>query len=302
MDTKPQNILNNLTSVTNTPKPMNGGLKIENPTTEISGTSKISKAQLLLRLKEMEDINAQLADIVIQGTKKIDDVVATNARFLSIVTHDLRSPIITAISILNLLQEQFSEYNETEIKRLINIASISTVRSLNLLENLLTWSVSQNKEKTFNPVKIDLNKLVISELEDFNTSATQKQLTLNHSIDPGLYITADFQMVKTIFRNLISNAIKYSNMGGHIFISATEGKQFVEIEVSDNGIGMSERVQKKLFKIDEFHSTTGTNNEPGTGLGLIFCKEFIDLHGGRIHTESEPGKGSKFIFTLPHYI
>jgi signal transduction histidine kinase len=302
MDTKPQNILNNLTSVTNTPKPMNGELKIENPTAEISGTSKISKAQLLLRLKEMEDINAQLADIVIQGTKKIDDVVATNARFLSIVTHDLRSPIITAISILNLLQEQFSEYNETEIKRLINIASISTVRSLNLLENLLTWSVSQNKEKTFNPVKIDLNKLVISELEDFNTSATQKQLTLNHSIDPGLYITADFQMVKTIFRNLISNAIKYSNMGGHIFISATEGKQFVEIEVSDNGIGMSERVQKKLFKIDEFHSTTGTNNEPGTGLGLIFCKEFIDLHGGKIYTESESGKGSKFIFTLPHYI
>jgi signal transduction histidine kinase len=109
-------------------------------------------------------------------------------------------------------------------------------------------------------------------------------------------------MVKTIFRNLISNAIKYSNTGGTIFISATEAPHFVEIEVKDDGIGIEQKTRQKLFKIDEFHSTSGTNNEQGTGLGLLFCKEFIDLHGGQIQVKSEPGKGSRFIFTLPHYI
>jgi signal transduction histidine kinase len=109
-------------------------------------------------------------------------------------------------------------------------------------------------------------------------------------------------MVKTILRNLIGNAIKYTNNGGEITISATEGKRFIEIVVKDNGIGISPEAQRRLYKIHSFHSTTGTNNEKGTGLGLILCREFIEMHGGNIRIESEPGKGSKFKFTLPHYI
>ena len=109
-------------------------------------------------------------------------------------------------------------------------------------------------------------------------------------------------MTKAIFRNLISNAIKYSNPGGQVIISAIEGKQFVEIEVADNGVGISKETQDKLFKIDEFHSSIGTDNEHGTGLGLLFCKEFIDMHGGKIQIESEQGKGCKIKFDLPYYI
>jgi len=115
-------------------------------------------------------------------------------------------------------------------------------------------------------------------------------------------ITADFQMVKTIFRNLIGNAIKYTNNGGEITISASERKKIVEVVVKDNGIGISPEVKRELFTSKAFHSTTGTNNEKGTGLGLILCREFVELHGGKILMESESGKGSEFKFTLPHYI
>ena len=109
-------------------------------------------------------------------------------------------------------------------------------------------------------------------------------------------------MVKTILRNLISNAIKYTNINGEIVINASELKQYVEVAVKDNGVGISAENQKKLFKIDNFHSTPGTHDERGTGLGLLLCKEFVELHGGIIRIESEAGKGSKFTFTLPHYI
>ena len=109
-------------------------------------------------------------------------------------------------------------------------------------------------------------------------------------------------MVKTVLRNLISNAIKYTNINGQIKINALENKQYVEISVKDNGIGISPETRKKLFKIDFLHSAPGTNDEKGTGLGLLLCKEFIELHGGNIWIESEAGKGSCFSFTLPHYI
>jgi len=144
--------------------------------------------------------------------------------------------------------------------------------------------------------------LLKDEIESINTSARQKQITLNHSIAPNLNIAADIQMVRTILRNLISNAIKYTNTGGKITISASERKQYVEIAVKDNGIGISFEALRNLFKIDGFHSKAGTNNEKGTGLGLLLCKEFIEMHGGDIRVESAQGRGSKFIFTLPHYI
>jgi signal transduction histidine kinase len=144
--------------------------------------------------------------------------------------------------------------------------------------------------------------LLQEEIESLKTLALQKQITMSQSVEPALNVTADLQMVKTIFRNLINNAIKYTHAYGKIVITAVENKQFVEVTVIDNGIGISDEDSKKLFKIDSFHSTPGTRDEKGTGLGLLLCKEFVELHGGNIRIESEAGKGSRFAFTLPHYI
>ena len=266
------------------------------------GKIKSPEDSLKVRLHEIEEVNVQLKNRLDEDTKKLSEVISTNAKFLSIIAHDLRNPFNSIIGILDLLSDNFNKFSNAELEELIHLASSSASNTLKLLEDLLTWSISQSKEKSINPVKIDLNKIITNEFENFRLSATQKQLSLEHSVDPNLYLTADLQMVKVILRNLISNAMKYSFKGGVIFISATEGHKFVEIWVKDNGIGISQNTQKKLFMAEEFHSTIGTSNEQGTGFGLLFCKEFVELHGGKIWVESELGKGSVFKFTLPHYI
>jgi signal transduction histidine kinase len=272
-------------------------------TDETSGAKKkMQENSLHLRLAEMEEINAFLMNRVNEDTKILDEVIANNAKFLSILAHDLRNPFNSIIGVLEILGDNSNDFNKAELENLIRMASSSANNTLKLLEDLLAWSISQNKEQTINPVKIDLHEIVTGEFESFGIAAAQKHITLEHSIAPEFYLTADLHMVKLIVRNLISNAIKFSNTGGVIFISATLKKQFVEIAFRDNGIGMSQNAIEKLFKADEFNSTAGTNNELGTGLGLLFCKEFIEIHGGKIWVASEPGKGSVFRFTLPHYI
>jgi signal transduction histidine kinase len=257
---------------------------------------------LLLRLHEMEEVNAQLEELVEERTAKLEEVVATNARFLSVLAHDLRSPFQSIVGALDLLQESFNDNDEVEIETYINMANNSVNSTLRLLENLLSWTSMQNKEKNFNPVKIDIYEVILNEIENAIPSATQKLITLNHSITSNLYATADLQMVKTILRNLISNAIKYSYLGGEITLIVTEKDKNIEIAVIDNGVGISQNAQKDLFQRDVLNSTRGTKNEYGTGLGLMICKEFVEMHDGIIHIESEAGKGTKIVFTLPHYI
>jgi signal transduction histidine kinase len=267
-----------------------------------SKSRSFSEKKLLLRLLEMEELNASLELLVKQRTNKLVEIVSTNGKFLSIIAHDLRSPFSSIIGILELLKLSLKEFNKDEIEEYVDIVYNSANNTLILLDNLLVWAVSQNKEKNFKPVKINLYDLLIEEIESLKTLASQKQITLKHLINPNLNVAADLQMVKTILRNLISNAIKFTNINGEIIVDATELKQYVEVEVKDNGIGISAENQKKLFQIDAFHSTPGTHDERGTGLGLLLCKEFVELHGGNILIESEAGKGSRFAFTLPHYL
>jgi len=267
-----------------------------------SRTVSFSEKQLISRLEEMEDLNTSLELLIKQRTGKLVEIVSTNGKFLSIIAHDLRSPFSSIIGILELLKMSLKDLNKDEIEEYVNIVYNSANNTLILLDNLLEWAVSQNKEKNFNPVKINLFELLREEIESLKTPASQKQIKLIHSIEPDLNVTADLQMVKTILRNLMSNAIKYTNPYGEVTIDAQENKRFVEVGVKDNGVGISTEEQNKLFKIEAFHSTPGTNNETGTGLGLLLCKEFVELHGGNIRIESEKGKGSRFAFTLPHYI
>ena len=263
---------------------------------------RVSENRLMLRLKEMERANSFLEKLIEQRTMRLREVIATNTKFLSILAHDLRSPFSSILCTLEIIKDNLNNFNKCEIVNYIDIASNSANNTLNLLDNLLAWTINQNNGKSFNPVKINLRGLLKDEINKMNTPANQKQIKLNYSVAPNLNIAADIQMIRTVLRNLISNAIKFTNTGGEITISALEREQFVEIAVKDNGIGISEEVQRNLFKNDGFYSEKGTNNEQGTGLGLLLCKEFIELHGGDIRVESIEGKGCKVIFTMPHYI
>lgn len=162
----------------------------------------------------------------------------------------------------------------------------------------MEWSRTQTGRMEFKPEKLEIISLIEREIELLNDSARQKKITIETELPKRSYAMIDPSMFMTIVRNLISNAIKFTGLDGTIRISVIESEQYAEIAVSDNGIGIKKENIENLFHIEKVQSTPGTQNEKGTGLGLILCKEFVDKHGGKIWVESESGKGSCFHFTI----
>ena len=182
---------------------------------------------------------------------------------------------------------------------MINTSAIQTLR---LLENLLEWANSQSGKISFNPVPINFIEILDEELKMAKDMATAKNINLIKTFSEEITIIADRNMVKTILRNLISNAIKFTPRYGKIEVKAGIIRNQPEISVRDSGIGMTKEIMKQLFRIDADISTRGTEDEKGTGLGLFLCKEFVEKHGGKIWVESESGKGSVFSFSFPSEI
>lgn len=224
---------------------------------------------------------------------------ADKDRFISILSHDLRSPFNNLLGLSDVLTENIHQLHVDEIKKLANQIKTTALSTYNLLEDLLMWARTQQGKVPFNPQLISFRDIFMNVLEPLNPLADAKTLTINYSAPDGGKIFADIDMIKTVLRNLVSNAIKFTNIGGAININAEENPENITISVSDNGIGIAPDDLTKLFNISEVLSTKGTANEKGTGLGLLLCKEFVEKHGGKIWVESEVGKGSDFIFTLP---
>jgi signal transduction histidine kinase len=176
----------------------------------------------------------------------------------------------------------------------------SSNMAMDLLMNLIQWSLSQTGQMKFNPERFDMVACIDTNTLMFNNIASQKSITIKNILPHSASVLADNAMISTVLRNLISNAIKFTMPGGEIIVSAMEKQTEIIISVTDSGVGISKNSIVKLFRIDQNHSTTGTNNETGTGLGLILCKDFVEKHNGKIWVESEEGKGSTFYFTLPY--
>jgi signal transduction histidine kinase len=198
-----------------------------------------------------------------------------------------------------LLIEEIQQKNYTGVEEYAGLIHQSSQQTLNLLTNLLEWARSQTGKISFRPETIQVEEMVRDIERLLANTSSRKSITVERFIPDQLQIFADNTMIELIFRNLISNAIKFTNPQGRIEIRATEETDKIVFSVADNGIGMSTATIQKLFRIDETYSTTGTQNEYGTGLGLILCKEFVDQHRGIIWVESEEGKGSTFYFSIP---
>lgn len=237
--------------------------------------------------------------ILHQNENKLKELVATKDKFFSIIAHDLRSPFVSILGFLELLQTQYDDFNDSERKKYISLISENADTTLNLLENLLVWAKTQIGRIAYMPLKQKLLPIVKSVNNTLKSALKLKNITLTIHIPDDIELLADTNMLYTIFQNLISNAIKYSNPGGEVVIRAQNFNENIEIIVSDSGVGMDEEIRNKLFKVEEQVSKPGTSNEKGSGLGLILCKDFIERHNGSIHITSELGKGSQFRIILP---
>ena len=223
----------------------------------------------------------------------------TKDKFFSIMAHDIKNPLGGLISITDLMKSDFKNSSEEEKLEMFEIINKSSHQLYNLLENLLHWSRSQTGKIPFNPIELKPFEIAETNIELLKGNAEKKNIMILNTIDQNLIVKADKEMITLIMRNLISNAIKFTNENGKIMISSNKKDGFVDILVEDNGVGISKDDISKLFHIDVQFTNPGTQNEPGTGLGLILCNEFVQKHEGRIWAESEPGKGSKFSFSLP---
>lgn len=237
--------------------------------------------------------------MIIENAARLHELNATKDKFFSIIGHDLKGPFNTILGFSELLLERVVDKNYEEVEKFAKIINKSSSNSMDLLTNLLEWSVSQSGNMDFNPEYFDIFTFINEVTEVLEDIAKQKSITISKSLPRSLPVFADKAMVNTIMRNLISNAIKFTNKGGEIIIGAEQKEDELIISVKDNGVGISKDGIEKLFRIDEGHSTLGTQNEKGTGLGLILCKEFVDHHEGKIWAESKTGKGSNFKFSLP---
>lgn len=220
-------------------------------------------------------------------------------RFLSILAHDLRSPFSALIGLSEMLLINLKNHPKEEIERQLNIIFQTTRRTYNLFEDLLLWSASNMGNANFEPHEHNFNRLIYEITETNMPLAQRKDIRIYINSPEDLSVWGDQNMIKAIVRNLVSNAIKFSNVNGNIYISANPDNDKVIISVQDEGVGISEENQKKLWDISKTFSTYGTANERGTGLGLLLCKELVEKHGGKIWVESSTGSGSRFLFTLP---
>ncbi len=262
---------------------------------------KVMKNQIKIRLQELEKQNKGLKSKIKQHKSEIAELIAGNKKFISVLAHDLKSPFSSIYSVLGILRECIQENNYDEMEEYIDIASSSSINTTNLIENILAWAQSHSTENRFNPIKVNLANVVGREIENSTLAVKLKKISLSHSIPSRFMVRADLQMIQSIMRNLISNAIKYTNTKGNITISAKESVPFIEVMVKDDGIGISPKDQKKFFNKYPLDKVSGNTNVKGKGLGLLLCREFVILNGGIIWVESQPGKGSSFFFTLPGY-
>lgn len=218
-------------------------------------------------------------------------------KFISVISHDLRNPLTALIASSLKLHDEHTSSSPEEIRKLSDIIYRTSQRVLTQLNDVVDWAMQQQDKFSFNPVCVELEKETDDWLDLLKNNAAQKNIRLENRIPEGLCVHADALMLRSVMQNVVTNAIKYTPEGGYVRLTAVPAGEMVEICVEDNGIGMSAEDREELF--DRRSSRNGTNNEAGTGLGLLLVKDFVGHHGGTIHVESIPGKGTHFKFTVP---
>jgi len=239
----------------------------------------------------------------IEERKKVEDQLretnTTKDKFFSIISHDLKNPFVTLLGFSEMIVVDYDDFTSDEIKLYINDIFKVAKSTYNLLEDLLLWARSQQDAIQINKVDVSAREAVENVFSTSQNMARRKDISLLNNVDENLTLFADADTIRTVIRNLVSNAIKFTKINGKVEVSSSQTDSQIEIRVRDNGVGIDEERVEHLFDLGEGYSTDGTQNEKGTGLGLIMCREFIEKNDGSIRAESRLGEGTEFIISLP---
>ena len=242
-----------------------------------------------------KDIDNKLTMIASQ----LADSNAMKDKFFSIISHDMRTPFHGLLGFTDYLTTDIDSLSQEEVKQICTSINNSAKSLFNYFENLLAWSNVQSGRLKFNNTIIKLSEIINRAVNIISVNATTKNIEIDVKMDEDLYVYSDENMLSSVVQNIISNAVKFTSVGGKVLVKTSGINDLVEVSITDNGVGMSDEKLKSLFKIDHASSSKGTSNEKGTGLGLIIAKELIEKQGGVLRVDSVLGKGSTFKFTLP---
>lgn len=247
------------------------------------------------KIKELKNSSLSMS----RQNEKLQDANQTKEKFLSIIGHDLKNPFNSVLGLSNLVIDQWKSLDDEERFQISNEINSSSQSLYELLDNLLIWSRTQTSNVTRVPLKFDINENIYQIYEIYKNQANFKNINVRLEVSGVKNVFADPNMISTVIRNLLSNALKFTHEGGQIVIRSQSKADMVEFSISDNGKGILPEDLKRIFKDTGHHTTKGTSNETGSGLGLLLAKDFINRNKGLIWVESKPGKGSLFTFTLP---
>ncbi len=260
-------------------------------------TKPFNKQELFMRIKTHLELK-QARDKISRQAETLRELNATKDKMFSVISHDLRAPLGGIKSMLDLMYEDQQQNRQISSRSLDSLKNAAD-QTYNLLENLLFWSRSQRGKLVNDPEKINIYDLIIENLELLQTMSDNKQLEIDNRVDTDATAMGDRNMVKTVLRNLINNAIKFTHEKGRIIIDYELREGMAEVSISDNGTGIQKQNLEKILNMKEYYTTFGTRREKGSGLGLNLCIDFIRRNNGELYIDSEYGKGSMFTFTLP---
>jgi len=258
-----------------------------------------NKEELIIRI--MHQLSLVAANkIIVAKTEELIKTINSRDKLYSVIAHDLRSPLGSVKIVLNMLMLSLSKEKIGEdMYDLLTTANKTTEETFVLLDNLLKWTKSQIGKLNMVLQNMDMTELIESIVEIYSVTARVKKINIEVQLPEKVDVCMDIDMIKTVLRNFLSNAIKFSNYNSTIKIILEDQGDFVKLSVQDNGNGIKKEDQQKLFRVDKHFTTFGTANEEGSGLGLLLCQDFINKHNGKIGFDSEYGKGSTFYFILP---
>ena len=234
-----------------------------------------------------------------KSKKRLEKLLDDKNKFITLVAHDIKSPLSGVKSLMGILVDEYDTLDEAERKEIVESLYESIESQYSFVDDLLKWGQLQLNRVELNKESICSDQLITAIINVQKLNAANKSISLDANIKTEAKLFADATHVENVVSNLVSNAIKFSPKDSHITISADSNGEMIVISVKDNGVGMSDSDKNKLFKKNIIHTTPGTNNEKGTGLGLLLTKEMVEKNGGRIWFESELGKGTTFFVSFP---